>query len=109
MRLAEERYPEEDLVDFLYVDPIGQKIADELVEEIQGSESYNESIHQQFFNRNLESFRLFEVSDEQINRLGDILNGDYFMQLESMHELVEEFKEVLNIQEMGWMSADDFV
>lgn len=109
MKLAEERYPDADLIEFLYVDPIGQKIAEEIVEEIQGSEAYTESIHEQFINRNLESFRLLEASDEQINRLRDILSGDYFMQLESKHELVEEFKEVLNIQEMSWMNADEMI
>ncbi|WP_431087663.1 hypothetical protein [Paenibacillus sp. 8b26] len=106
MKLAEERYPEEDHVEFLYIDPRGEKIRNELIEEVQRSNEYNEKIVKQFTNCNLETFRLFELDNERIKQLDNILNNNYYTQLESKHQLVEGFKELLNIQEMSWIRAD---
>ncbi|AET61215.1 hypothetical protein HPL003_22455 [Paenibacillus terrae HPL-003] len=103
MKLAEERYPEEDHVEFLYIDPRGEKIRNELIEEVQRSNEYNEKIVKQFTNCNLDTFRLFELDNERIKQLDNILNNNYYTQLESKHQLVEEFKELLNIQEMSWI------
>ncbi|MBE7896940.1 hypothetical protein G7L40_16360 [Paenibacillus polymyxa] len=106
IKLAEQRYPEEDHIEFLYVDPRGDKIRIELIEEVLRSNEYNEKIAKQFTNCNLETFRFFELDNEQIKQLEDILNNSYYTQLESEHELVEEFKELLNIEEMSWIRAD---
>lgn len=106
MSLAEERYPEEDPNEFLYDDVNGSKIRENLEEELQNSKQYKELINQQFLNCNVDSFKLFGISDEQINELVGILTSDYLMQLESDHQLVEEFKEILHIQEMSWIRSD---
>lgn len=106
IELAEERYPEEDHIEFLYVDPRGDKIRTELIEEVQKSNRYNERIEKQFTNCNLEAFRLFELDNERIRQLDNILNKNYYTQLESKYQLVEEFKEILNIEEMSWIRAD---
>ncbi|MDT0121598.1 hypothetical protein Q9R46_03025 [Paenibacillus sp. RRE4] len=106
IELAEERYPEEDHIEFLYVDPRGENIRIELIEEVQSTNKYNEAIARQFINCNLEAFKRFEIADEQIQRLSQVLNANYYSQLESKHQLVDEFKEVLNIQEMSWIQVD---
>ncbi|MBE0343937.1 hypothetical protein E4V51_28350, partial [Paenibacillus sp. 28ISP30-2] len=65
-----------------------------------------EKIEKQFKNWNKKTFRLFELDNERIKQLDNILNNNYYTQLESKHQLVEGFKELLNIQEMSWIRAD---
>lgn len=107
MNLAEERYSEvDDLIDFLYIDPKGQPVREQLIEEIGNSDAYKEAIDEQFENRNVDSFKLFNISDDLTKKLEAMMNSEFFLQLESEQELVEQFKVLINVEEMSWLRAD---
>ncbi|TYP73215.1 hypothetical protein [Paenibacillus methanolicus] len=105
MQLAAQRYPDQDLFELVYVDP-GQTVYNQLAQEVNAWPSYVEAVANQFANRNVEQFRLFDVEDACIERLRDILNGDYYGTLGSYRQLVREFKEVLHMKEMSWIRYD---
>ncbi|MFC4098692.1 hypothetical protein [Paenibacillus xanthanilyticus] len=106
LKLAAERYPDEDLFERVYVDP-SQTVYNQLAQEINGWPSYEEAVANQFANRNVEQFRWFEVDDAGIEQLRAILNADYYRTLGSYRQLVREFKELLDMKEMSWIRYDD--
>lgn len=104
VHLAAERYPEEEDPIELIFSPEGNAILEELTLELQRSDQLAVALDKQFENRNVDQFKLFQVSDEQIDRLAAILHTEYF--ISAKHQLVEEFKDILNLTEMSWIRAD---
>lgn len=104
--LAVERYPDEDIIELLYIDPKERGIYKQLEQEVEASSSYQEALHEQFINSNVEQFRLFHMDDDRIARLKQILSVDYLNGLQSIHSLVDEFKALIDIEQMSWIRSD---
>jgi translation elongation factor EF-G len=103
MKEFEKRNPDmDDYVEFLYMDPEGQEIYAKLKEELDLSGKVKE----QFDSCDTNAFKLLSVEEEQIKELNTILNPSYLLSLEDIFELVEEFKSILNMEEMSWIRPD---
>ncbi|GEM_PF-2031776 len=110
VEIAQEIYPrEEDIIEFLCCTEEGKEVYEQIREEIVTSDIYINSIRDQFANSNADVFTLFEISEDIIDRFKIILTPEHLLKLESKFELVEEFKKLIGIEEMEWMSFDYLV
>lgn len=99
----EKRYPDiEDYVEFLYMNPEGQEIYAMLKEELDISEKVKE----QFDSCDINAFKLLSVDGDKIKELNTILTPSHLLSIEDIFELVEEFKRILNMEEMSWIRPD---
>ncbi|MDQ8738068.1 hypothetical protein [Paenibacillus sp. LHD-38] len=107
MKLVEERHPDvEDPIELFYIDDEGEELRAQYAEEIRASSDFDDAIAKQFINCNIEHFRHFNVNEAQLEQLGTLLTKEYLQQLEFQQHLVEQFKELLNLQEMSWIRPD---
>lgn len=98
---AKERYPDKDIMD-LYE----EGIYDELKKEINDNNLLEKELRNIFDSSNIEMFKLFKLSDLQINSLKNIISFEYFSKLDNKWNLVEEFKKVLGISEISYISYE---
>lgn len=98
IKIFEERYPDKEILE-LYDGDLHEEISREVVENgiLDGV------IEKLFDESNVSAFKLFDVSEEQIDQLKSILNPSYFREHKSIFQLVEEFKEIIGINEMSWI------
>lgn len=104
INLAQERFPDEDIIEFLYIDENGGKIREEIEREIESE--YWGVVREQYSSLDIEKFKLFHLSDESIETLKMIMNVEYLQKLELPHDLVDEFKKAIGFPEMSWISID---
>ncbi|MDG0791204.1 hypothetical protein OMP38_10225 [Cohnella ginsengisoli] len=104
--LAAERYPDEDTIELLYVDTKGKNIYHQLEQEVKVTSAYQEAIFNQFASSNVDQFRLFHIDEDRIAQLKHILSVNYLNALELIHTLVDEFKSLIQIEQMSWISSD---
>ncbi|BBH24454.1 hypothetical protein Back11_57990 [Paenibacillus baekrokdamisoli] len=100
--LTQERYPDEDPIEFLYMN----SESDNLKAELLSSEEYKELLKKQFDNCNFECLNLFNINEEQIRKLESKINYESLMENQNPHELVELYKDILNLNEMSWIRSD---
>jgi len=105
-QLALDRYPEEDPVELLYTNPDFEGLRQQLLDEFQNSSAYQEYTDNLFQECHVEQFSLFEVSAEQIQQLKIIMTPEHEEQLEFMHDLVDQFKIILNLEQMSWINPE---
>ncbi|WDF52969.1 hypothetical protein PQ460_11305 [Paenibacillus sp. KACC 21273] len=105
-QMALDGYPEEDPVELLYTNPDFEGVRSQLLTELHQNPAYQEQLQQLFQNCHVEQFTLFEVSPEQIEQLKQIMTQKHLDQLDFMHDLVDQFKEILNLQKMSWISPE---
>lgn len=105
--LIEDKYPDEDPVELLYINP-GEHAEDinELIGAYLTSEEYKDMVRKQFDKCNHESFSVFHVNDKDIAELNAKVSYAYSQSAESIHELVDYFKAILNLNEMSWIRPD---
>ena len=96
--LAEIRYP---TIPDIHVN-LESDIFDSLLDEVRDSQEYVAAINQQYANKNVAEFAIFDTTSETISDLEDIVSENLY--LEDMLEQVELFKTQLDITEMDWMS-----
>lgn len=96
IKIAEERYPGEDFVCLL----------DELYEELEESGTYGAAVAQRLERRNTPSFHLFDVGKRGITRLDNLLNPKTVLETDILVELVDQFRELLRIEEFCWMNYE---
>ncbi|MFS1512660.1 hypothetical protein VQL36_09510 [Chengkuizengella sp. SCS-71B] len=106
VRLAEERHPDEDIMELLYIEPNAKELYNKLLFEVKDNPEYLRKIEEQLENKNVEFFKLFNIPDEVITKLEYILSAEYWNNLKNKHDLVEEFKQLLEINEMRWIRSD---
>ncbi len=104
INLAQERYPDEDIIEFLYIDKKGAKIRKKIELEIESE--YWGKLREQYSCLDVEKFKLFDLSDESTKTLKMIMNFEYLQKLDLPHDLVDELKKVIGIAEMSWISVD---
>lgn len=97
IRIFEEKYPDKEIVE-LYTE-----YREEIENEITEHQLLEHEADRLFENCNVDAFRLFNVSAEQIAKLRSILNPDYYREIDHIFEHVEEFKDALGINEMSWI------
>jgi len=102
IELIQERYPDVDPIEFLFTNPE----ADGLKVEVRNSQRFKEEVERLFINCNLDNFELFELNTDQITRLKAIMSFVYLEGLDSNLELVDRFKEIVNLVEMSWIRSD---
>ncbi|MGO4547358.1 hypothetical protein AB4Z29_21475 [Paenibacillus sp. 2TAB23] len=104
MQLVEKRHPDiDDPIELLYIDDEGEALRARYMEEISASSELQQAIALQFSSRNVEHFKLFNIDAEKIQKLNGLLTYENWLQLESPWQLVEQFKELLNLEEMSWI------
>ena len=76
-----------------------------LYEKIRQTERYTKAVEDMYQKYDAEKFSVFDVSEEQINLLKNEISADVFKKsLESMRHQVNVFLEVLQLEEVSWMS-----
>ncbi|MNI59314.1 hypothetical protein D3C73_1144710 [compost metagenome] len=93
----EERYPDREILD-LY-----GELHEEISKEIIENGILDDAVEQLFNECNVLAFKLFDITDEEIDKLSSILNPIYFRDHKKIYQLVEEFKEIIGIHEMSWI------
>jgi hypothetical protein len=93
----EQAYPDKDPYD----DETGAFA--QMVESAEASDAYREIQTQEVANANVEQFRLFGLDDGAITELGRLLAPDW---QGSPFDRVAQFKELLGIPEMSWVSYE---
>lgn len=110
VKIVQEKYPgEEDIIEFLCFSEEGKGMYKQVRQEITESKTYINSLENQFINCNVNAFKIFDISESVIDKLRTILTSEYLLKLESIFNLVEEFKESIGISEMEWMSFNYLV
>lgn len=94
--ISEEKYPGEDAISIL----------DQLYDELEESGEYVKAIEQNLSRKNVESFRLFDVGSRQVRALDELLTTETLLQEEGLLDLIEQFKEIINIEEFCWISYE---
>ncbi|WFR61718.1 hypothetical protein P9222_25550 [Paenibacillus amylolyticus] len=102
IEIIEEDFPEADPHEFLYTNSEGEALR----EKLKKSENFNNSIKNLFIDCALDNFKLFELESDKIDQLKTIMNYEYINALESYFNLVDQFKDILQIKEMSWISSD---
>ncbi len=106
-KIAGERYPEIDhIVAFLYEEQEGQRIAEEIREQLRDHAFYEAAVSQLFESVHIEDFHLFDVSEEVLEGLDQLLNANTYLLYDNKQVIVEEFKQLLNLEEMSWLRFD---
>jgi len=106
---VQEKFPDEDAIELLYIKPNAREFREQMLEQ------YYEGVNKEQFFRELfngieaDSFRLFELSDQQIMGIKEQLSANTLLKLKSKHDLVENFKTIVGIQEMSWIRSDRFL
>jgi len=95
IEIAQERFPNED------PHRLPQSACDQIYAEIKGIREYRNKLKGQFKNSNPKQFRLFDVDADELQ---DIFELDYIEELENLDDLVDEFKEIVGIEEMEWIN-----
>ncbi|MBD0381454.1 hypothetical protein [Paenibacillus sedimenti] len=97
IEIFKERYPEKEILE-LYGD-----MHEEISKEVIENGIFDEAIEHLFDESNVSAFKLFDISEKQIDKLKSILNPSYFREHKKIYQLVEEFKEIIGINEMSWI------
>ncbi|MEI7024425.1 hypothetical protein [Paenibacillus sp. y28] len=95
--LAQQKYPDRN------PHQLGEDITVQLCEEIKAMPEYQEQFTRQFKSLHLDQFRLFQVDVDDLEGIFDL---EYIDQLEYSQDLVEEFKGIVEIQEMTWINFE---
>ncbi|SEO63347.1 hypothetical protein [Paenibacillus sp. OV219] len=106
MNMVQERYPDEDPIELLYLGENSDRLREELMEELQQDQEFNQRLSRIFDNCQVEQFRLFDIGDESIAGLTEMMTFSYLEGLESPHDLVDQFKQLLQIDDMSWVRPD---
>ncbi|MCQ3932199.1 MAG: hypothetical protein DPW16_17250 [Chloroflexi bacterium] len=98
--LAQTRYPDvKDIHRFFYENP---EISDTLRAEVENSAAYRQAILEQYQNRNVAAFEVFDVSPQVMAELEQILSVEsYFTDRLGQ---VKKFKVILGFPEVSWVS-----
>lgn len=102
--LAQKRYPDKDIIEFLYIDEEGSTLRKEIEEEIDSN--FWDSLRSKYAGLDIEKFKMFNFSEEIIQKLCRLMKIEYLQTLSLQHNLVDEFKNIIGIQEMSWVRAD---
>jgi hypothetical protein len=94
--LAEARYPGIDVPDALNLT--------DLRDEVLSSVAYRLAVEDQYKSPGLHELSVFGISKETVEKLQQVITAEWYFDPERRHEQVEEFKRVLDIVEMEWMS-----
>lgn len=106
-KIAAEQYPEiEHIGAFLYEEDEGQRIAEEIQEQLRDHDRFEKEVSRLFESVQMDDFRLFHVSEEVLVGLKQLLTADVYLLYDNKHMIVEEFKQWLNIEEMSWLRFD---
>lgn len=99
--LAAQKYPDQNPFE----------IFDQLSEELNQSGAYRQALANLLANKNPEAFRIFDLTDEQIEALDGLLSIETLLEDDCLVDNVDQFKEILDIEEFCWLSyayeADD--
>ncbi|MDF2645880.1 MAG: hypothetical protein K0Q73_1685 [Paenibacillus sp.] len=98
MKIFEERYPDNDLYELFTTD-----YHNEINKYIEVNGLQEKAFNDLFDECNVTAFKLFNLTDEQIDNLTSILNPNYFREQDNIFNLVDEFKEIVGIDEMSWI------
>lgn len=102
LELAEELLPDEDdVVGHLRTNCIA--VCSLLYKEVESSKEYQEKVKAQYHAANPKAFTVFDLPEEAITQLREILTGDYYLALTRSSQ-VGVFQRILDIDEMHWMA-----
>ncbi|WP_141501528.1 hypothetical protein [Paenibacillus luteus] len=102
----QERFPEEDVIELLYINPDSDDIRQKALTELNKTSELKNQIGKQLEHINFNAFSLFHLDELGILNLKSLLDAESVMNLDNAHIIVERFKALLNIEEMEWIRAD---
>jgi hypothetical protein len=102
--LAETRYPDIDVQPFLYLEEEGQRVFQQLLQEVRVSEQYQSAYAKQFEHKHVEAFSYFEIHSEKIDILNQLISPEGLQSEPPRSEEVSKFKKLVGITEMEWKS-----
>ncbi|MFC4777764.1 hypothetical protein ACFO9Q_13280 [Paenibacillus sp. GCM10023252] len=98
IKTFEERYPEQDRFDYY-----DGEYQEEIIQFIEENGLFEVALNEMFAECNVMSFRLFNMTDEQVDKLSMILSSSNYREIDNVYSLVDEFKEIAGIHEMSYI------
>ncbi|MDO3412194.1 hypothetical protein QWJ34_20695 [Saccharibacillus sp. CPCC 101409] len=108
VELTERDYPGEEPSELLYMSENSSKIYAEMLGKLRAVYPLRQRIEKWLAPFSADAFREFDLSEEQVERIGRLLNADHLTQVweKEVLKIVEQFKEIVGIEEMNWISPD---
>lgn len=94
IELAAERYPGQNPFE----------IFDQLSEELNRSGVYRQALSELLANKNVEAFEIFDLNEDQVEALDRLLSVEALLDDDCLVDNVDQFKEILGIEEFNWLS-----
>src|SRR4030095_8039035 len=103
IEIAEARHPDVDVQPFLYLEPEGQEVMRQLLEEVRKSSAYQSALTQQFQSKNVQAFAYFGMDAETLKALDRLITPERLAG-EPPRQEVYTFLKQLGITGMEWKS-----
>jgi hypothetical protein len=103
---VQERFPEEDALELLYVNPGSDDFRDKMNKEFYKERSKEERVKELLERLDVDAFALFEVDSVELEQLRNLFGFDSLASLQDPFTLIDDFKAILGIEEMSWIRAD---
>lgn len=103
LKLAQERYPDKDPIELLYL--CGDtNIMEELRSEV--TDHFETLVHRLFQDANVECLSIFDIKAENMKELKLVLSQSGLFSSTSRFALVDAFKKNMQLEEMSWIRYD---
>ncbi|AEI45601.1 hypothetical protein [Paenibacillus mucilaginosus] len=99
IKIAEERYPDQDSTFFYFTDE-GEAIFQQIRDELAEGDHYAEALRKHFETVYPEDFKLFGFDDETVEALRGLLTAESFLRGDAD---VDTFKSLTGLEQFSWM------
>ncbi|GGG60159.1 hypothetical protein [Paenibacillus radicis (ex Gao et al. 2016)] len=106
MEYVQEKFPDQDHIELLYLSPDSDSFKEDMVQELEQLRSKEDRVKALINRLDVTAFSLFELRADQLEQLRQLLELENLSNPQNQYQLVEEFKGILDIEEMSWIGAD---
>jgi hypothetical protein len=106
LNYVQERFPEQDAVELLYINSDSDDFRVRIVEEFDKAYSKEDKVKKLIMSLDVDAFALFNIDSSGLDKLRDVFCMESLVSLQNHFTLVDNFKAIVDIQEMCWIRAD---
>ncbi|WP_139999798.1 hypothetical protein [Paenibacillus paridis] len=103
---VQERFPEEDAIELLYIKPNSDDFRVKMFKEFYKEHSKEDKVKKLIKSLDVDAFALFNIDSGGLDKLRDVFSMESLMNLQNHFTLINDFKETIDIKEMCWIRAD---
>ncbi|MGG1639668.1 hypothetical protein MHH56_01240 [Paenibacillus sp. FSL K6-3182] len=103
---VQERFPEEEAIELLYLNPDSDAFRVKILEEFYMEHSKEDKVKKLIMSLDVDAFALFNIDSGGLDRLRDMFRIESLVSLQDRFTLIDDFKATIDIKEMCWIRAD---